>query len=242
MIFQSTRAKKRLMKLRGFAWLVYSSMCLRFTRWNWGVLYRQIQGLNIDRLHVGCGNILVPGWLNLTFEKREEYGRIKKVTGAWWLNFNALDSLPVADESVQYLAASHFIEHLDFNAGLRFTREAFRVMKKGGVIHLSCPDLELYASHYIHRNRSFFDDPRIRVVCTFKNAETCGEIFIAKAYDSGGAHRWFYDAESLIHILTQAGFVQACRVSRLESDIADIGKIELAEREIETVYVEARKQ
>ena len=230
------------MKLRGLAWAAYSWVCLRFTRWNWGVLYRQIQGLNIDRLHVGCGKVLLPGWLNITYEKREEYGRIKKVAGVWWLNFNALNSLPVPDESIQYLAASHFIEHLDFTAGIRFTKEAFRVMKKCGVIHLSCPDLELYASNYILRNRPFFDDPAIRKACTFKNAETCGEIFIAKAYDGGGAHRWFYDAESLIHILTQAGFVQACRVSRLESDIADIGKIELAEREIETVYVEARKQ
>jgi len=149
MIFQSTRAKKRLMKLRGLAWAAYSWVCLRFTRWNWGVLYRQIQGLNIDRLHVGCGKVLLPGWLNITYEKREEYGRIKKVAGVWWLNFNALNSLPVPDESIQYLAASHFIEHLDFTAGIRFTKEAFRVMKKCGVIHLSCPDLELYASNYI---------------------------------------------------------------------------------------------
>lgn len=241
MLFQSNRTKKRLMKLRGFLWQVYSALMLRFTPWHWWLLYRQIEALKMDRLQVGCGNVILKGWLNLTYEKREEYGRIKNRQGGLWLNFNALNPLPIPKESIQYLAASHFIEHIDLNAGLEFLKRVFPLMRSGGVIRLSCPDLELYASHYLRKDKGFFEDPAIRKACTFKNAATYGEIFIAKAYDSGGAHRWFYDAQSLIHILEKNGFKQARRVKRLESAIPDIELIELPEREVETVYVEAKK-
>ena len=233
--------KKRLMKLRGFFWQMYSGICLRYTPLNQWLLSQKTKKLKIDRLHIGCGNILISGWLNISYEKREEYGRLKKINGCLFLNYKLPEALPVDDGSIQYLAASHFIEHLDLNEGLNFFKEAFRVMKRGGTIHISCPDLELYATHYINRNKVFFDHPAISEACTFKNAATPGEIFIAKAYDSGGAHRWFYDGESLKHVLERAGFRDARKIKRLDSVIPDIEKIELPEREIETVYVEAKK-
>lgn len=233
--------RKRIMKFKGFLNQAYSFLCLRFTRLNRYFLQQEIRKLKIDRLHIGCGNLFLPGWLNTTYELREEYGRIKSINGALCLNYKLPNRLPVDDATIQYIASSHFIEHLDLNEGLRFFREAFRVMKKGGLIHTSCPSLDRYVQHYVNRNKDFFGNPLIREACTFKNARTPGSIFIAKAYDSGGAHRWFYDAETLMHSLETAGFQNVQTVRRLESQIPDIERIELPEREIETLYVEAEK-
>lgn len=241
MAVKSNVLKKRLIKWRGFLNLLYSVVFLRFTRFNRKRLLKESRRLKIDRLHVGCGNIVVKNWLNLTYEKREKYGKIRNVNGFLWLNYNVTKKLPFDDHSIQYIAGSHFIEHLDLNEGIDFFKEAFRVMKKGGVIRVSCPDMEIYVNHYVTRNKKFFEDPLIRRACTFKNAETFGEIFIAKAYDSGGAHKWFYDFESLRHALEKAGFVKVQKRTRLEGLIPDIEKIELADREIETLYVEAVK-
>lgn len=229
------------MKLKGAAKLAYSAILLRYTRGNTKRLKKEARSLNIDRLHVGCGNILLPGWLNILFEKREEYGRIIHRNGTLFLNYNLLKEWPFVESSVSYITGSHFIEHLDLNQGMRFTRECFRILKKGGVIRLSCPDLEVYATNYVKRNRAFFDNPLIREWCCFKNAVTFGEIFIAKAYDSGGSHKWFYDFESLKHILETAGFKNVKRVGRLEGQTPDLEKIEPDRRELETVYVEAVK-
>jgi len=229
------------MKVRGFLHLLYSGLCLRFTRWNQQRLFRQSQRLKVDKLHVGCGDIFLPNWLNITFELREEYGIIKNKEGALWLNYNLLKPWPFADQSIQFIAGSHFIEHLDLNGGIFFFNEAYRVMKPGGIIRMSCPDLLTYAENYIKNNKDFFEDPLIREACTFKNAVTPGEIFIAKAYDSGGAHKWFYDFDSLKHLMGSAGFRHVKKTTRRTGQVPDLERIEFSAREIESVYVEAVK-
>ena len=184
---------------------------------------------------------MLEGWLNILYEPRQEYGRIINRNGKWLLNYNLLKPWPFEDASVSLIAGSHFIEHLDLNCGIAFLKESFRVMKPGGVIRLSCPDLGLYIKNYVGNNTAFYDHKLIREWCAFPQAETPGEILAAKAYDSGGSHRWFYDFESLKHILETAGFQNVRQCQRLEGDMPQLDVIELAERELETVYVEAKK-
>ena len=233
--------KKRLMKFQGFCLYALSILFMRYTSWNAHRLARQIQELKIDRLHVGCGNVWLAGWLNILYERRQEYGRVKDINGTFVLNYNLLKPWPIAPSSIQFIAGSHFIEHLDLNDGIKFVQESFRVLKIGGRIRLSCPDLELYARNYVNNNQKFFDQPLIREWCTFKAAQTPGQIFIAKAYDSGGAHKWFYDFASLKDILARAGFTEIKKVSRVEGRVPDLEKLEPPPRELETLYVEAVK-
>ena len=229
------------MKFKGFLKNGSSYPLLRHTRLNWYYLRSKIKRLGVDRLHIGCGDVLVRGWLNIGLDLSEEYGRIKDRNGALFLNYNLLKQWPVEENVITYVAASHFIEHFDLNRGLEFMRKAFKVLKSTGVIRLSCPDLEVYAKNYAQNNKTFYEHPLIREWCAFKNAKTPGEIFAAKAYDSGGAHKWFYDFASLKHILEEAGFRDVSRKQRLEGLVPDLEKIELEKRELETVYVEAVK-
>ena len=127
----TNKFQKRIMKLKGFWNLFYSLFLLRYTSWNNRFLQSDIKALSIERLHVGCGNILLKGWLNIRYDLREEYGKVKQLPdGACYLNFNLLKIWPIVDESIQYISGSHFIEHLDLNQGIEFLREAFRVLKK----------------------------------------------------------------------------------------------------------------
>lgn len=229
------------MKLKGFLNQSSSFMLLRYTSWNGGLLKKQIKRFPIDSLHVGCGDILLKDWLNIHYERREEYGKVKQENGALYLNYNLLKPWPFEGDSIQYIAGSHFIEHLDLNQGIRFLKESFRVLRKGGVIRLSCPDLHIYARNYIENNQKFFENKWIKEWCAFKNAVTPGEIFIAKAYDSGGSHKWFYDFDSLKHILETAGFHKVRKEGRLTGCVPDLEKIEPPARELETLYVEALK-
>jgi len=237
----SSKFKKRIMKLKGFSNQMSSLIFLRYTSWNVGLLKKQIKKFSMDSLHVGCGDILLKGWLNIRYERREEYGKIKKSNEAFYLNYNLLKTWPFENDSIQHIAGSHFIEHLDLNQGIQFLKESFRVLKKGGVIRLSCPDLNIYARNYIENNRKFFENKWIKEWCAFKNAVTPGEIFIAKAYDSGGSHKWFYDFDSLKHVLETAGFQKVTKEGRLTGRIPDLERIEPSVRELETLYLEALK-
>lgn len=237
----SHKWQKRLMKIKGSLIFLFSYLSLRYTKWNTARLRDEIVHRGIRRLHVGCGLVLLKDWLNVLYEPRQEYGRIKELDGRLRLNFNLLKTWPVNDNTIDFIAGSHFIEHLDLNAGIAFLKESFRVMKPGGVIRLSCPDLEIYAKNYVDRNMVFFDNALIREWCAFSRADTPGEILAAKAYDSGGSHKWFYDFDSLKHILSLAGFQEIRKCGRLEGKTPDLDAIELAQRELETVYVEAVK-
>ena len=232
---------KRRAKLQGLLCQFYSLIFLRYTRFNASLLKKQIAEKRVDRLHVGCGNVLLNGWLNVLYEKRQVYGHILRDNGALRLNYDLLKPWPVESDFIKFIAGSHFIEHLDLNDGLRFLQESFRVLRPGGAIRLSCPDLEIYASHYIKRDKAFFDHKLIREWCAFKKAETPGEIFVAKAYDSGGSHKWFYDFDSLKHILESAGFRRVKKCGRLEGVVPGLEIIEPSGRELETLYVEAVK-
>jgi len=234
--------KKRIMKIRGLALQVYSYLLLRYTKWNFLWLQKNIASRNVDKLHVGCGLVLLDGWLNILYEPKQEYGRVKKESGKLLLNYNLLKKWPVNDSSISFIAGSHFIEHLDLNHGITFLKESFRVVKPGGTIRISCPDLETYAKNYVEGNVAFFQNELIREWCTFSQAETPGEMLAAKAYDSGGSHKWFYDFDSLKHILELAGFQDVQKCQRLEGKVPDLEDIELPMREIETVYVEATKR
>ncbi len=233
---------KRIYKMKGFFNCAYSFLMLRYTMLNLSSLRRRLEDCAIDRMHIGCGNVILEGWLNVLYERRQEYGRLKSMGKGWFLNYDLLGPWPVKDNSLTFVASSHMIEHLDLNDGLMLVKQAYQALKNGGVIRLSCPDMEIYARHYLARDEDFFNHPLIREWCTFKAAETHGQIFMAKAYDSGGAHKWFYDYESLKNILERAGFVQVKKVGRLEGATPDLALLEPAGRELETVYVEAVKR
>lgn len=237
----SNKWEKRKAKLQGLFNQAGSFILLRHTLYNTLSLQQKVTELGVTRLHVGCGHVLLKGWLNILYEKRQEYGKIHRENEALRLNYNLLKRWPVEENSIKFIAGSHFIEHLDLNDGIQFLKEAFRVLQVGGVIRLSCPDLEIYATNYVKGNKDFFEQKLIREWCTFKKAETPGEIFIAKAYDSGGSHKWFYDFDSLKHILELTGFKQVKKCTRLEGTVPDLQMLELPERELETLYVEAIK-
>ncbi len=232
---------KRVHKIKGFLKYANSLALLRYTALNDRRLKKFFTDNPVERLHVGCGLCVLPGWCNVLYDRNQEYGRVKSLNGAWWLNYNLLKPWPWPENSVRFVAGAHFIEHLDINQCLKFCRGAFKVLKPGGVIRLSCPDLEIYARHYVQGNEKFFADQEIRKACAYNDAQTPSQIFAAKAYDNNGAHKWFHDFSSLKNILQRVGFVNIQKVARLEGKTPDLPLLEIPQREIETVYVEAEK-
>ncbi len=203
-----------------------------------------ISGLkDIDKLNVGCGDIFVENWLNIGLfgsKKKFPYGVITKKNNILVLNLDVTKGLPFKQNKISYIYASHFIEHISFIHGINFLKNSYAAMKKGGIIRLTFPKLELWTKKYCEQNQDFF-----KKYCqlTRSNVElkTKGEIFMSQVYGFG--HHWNYDFESMKDILERAGFKNIRRKNPLESAISDIKKLEpMSElRLLETIYVEAEK-
>lgn len=224
-------------------------------------LAAQLRRYGIAHLDLG-GWMPVEGYLTLHLSRVEPYGisqlpmttynqetdqstgRVRLVARplgnpAVTLSYDATSGLPLVDSSLQGINLSHFLEHFDIEAGRALLRECRRVLRRGGVIRVSCPDLLKYARAYVENDASFFAIVGAPAFCNYHDLPTTGAIVAGKAYDSGNGHRWFYDAETVIALLREVGF-DACEERPLhQSSLPRIADVEPAHRLAESFYVEA---
>lgn len=89
------------------------------------------------RLHIGCGEETIPGWINIDSRPLPGVDRLLDVRRG----------LPF--ERVAAIYAEHFLEHLALEDGLAFLRECRRALAPSGILRLSTPNLDwVYATHY----------------------------------------------------------------------------------------------
>ena len=90
-----------------------------------------------ERLHIGSGEVRIPGWMNIDNRRLAGVDRVVDVTYG----------LPFRD--VQFIFAEHFIEHLHYGEAMYFLSECRRVMRDDGLLRLSTPNLDwVLATHY----------------------------------------------------------------------------------------------
>lgn len=170
------------------------------------------------RIHLGCGNTLLPGWLNVDL-----LGRVPADVG-----LDMKKPLPFADASVDAIFTEHMVEHLTYTESLALVCECERVLRPGGVLRIVVPDFELYVRSYMGENEVIQALPP-RLTPLLGLAST--------AY--GSAHRSIWDAETLNALLSHAGLT-ATRSRFGESRIQPCP--DTPERQIESLYVEAVKE
>lgn len=85
------------------------------------------------KLHIGCGGIKLPGYVNCDYHKGAPAAEVF---------FDATKKWPFADNSVDEVYSSHFIEHIaDFGG---FFKEAWRVMRDNAKMIVRAP----HGSHH----------------------------------------------------------------------------------------------
>jgi predicted SAM-dependent methyltransferase len=94
----------------------------------------------VRKLHLGCGGNILSGWLNTDLEPgSSDVARV-----------DLTERLPFEDACFNYIFSEHVIEHLSYSQGLGMLSECHRVLRSGGRIRISTPDLaflvDLYAA------------------------------------------------------------------------------------------------
>lgn len=148
------------------------------------------------KLHVGCGRYSLEGWLNADIELRHRNVDIF---------LDAREPLPFEDGKFRFVFTEHLLEHVSFDDGRRFLKEVGRVLRPGGVVRISTPDLEFLLRYYSDSSPAAdeYTDYHGREFIR-KEVRSRAMVISNFFYDFG--HRLIYDWDLLVRVLEEAGF------------------------------------
>jgi predicted SAM-dependent methyltransferase len=157
------------------------------------------------RLQVGSGPKSLPGWLNSDL-----------ITGDIYLHLGR--RLPLPSGAFAYAFGEHVIEHLTEPRGAALLAELNRVLRPGGIVRITTPDLQKLIAIYEDRNPVIkrADYVRFLAETTGKHQERPAQMF--NDYLRLWGHRFVYDEEELTAKLLAAGFARVERKQPMESD------------------------
>jgi hypothetical protein len=128
------------------------------------------------------------------------------------------------------------IEHLDRDEARAFLAEVRRILRPGGIVRLAAPDLSRLVAGYVATgNADGF------VAGTHMGLDRPAGLRARARWALVGPrhHLWMYDGASLARLLLAAGFKDAAIMPPGSTMIAEPGRLDLSERALESVYVEA---
>jgi SAM-dependent methyltransferase len=207
----------------------------------------------------GCGLSCPAGWLNFDASPTLRLQRLPAIGQLFGgaVRFpdgvrygDIVKGLPLADDSVDGIYASHVLEHLTFADCAVALRNTFGLLKPGGLFRLVVPDLECRARQYLSR----LDDGDAQANSWFmRNAglgaerRSRGAAALARVTLGNSAHLWMWDERAMAAALRQAGFadVRRCRfndsVDAAFRAVEDAGRFLDAAEGLEECAMEARK-
>ena len=170
------------------------------------------------------------GWINIDVQDLSQWAQLN---GYIFKKLDVLEGLPYAENSVDIILASHFIEHLTREEGLKFLRECHRVLKPNGIIRLVVPDAELLVKKYLKGEIMEYRHVNVGVENAQDEAEALFHLLLA-------GHKTIYDFKSLKKLLEKAGFTKIKRMPPFKSQSKVIEKQTIPMYPTLSLYVEAK--
>ena len=145
------------------------------------------------KLYVGCGDTRMEGWINIDIESNLKPDLIH----------DASKPFPYQNNSIDFIHSEHFIEHMTVEQGLAFLKEAYRILKPGGVLRTATFDMSIFLKCHAQDNPNWKKDSGL---------EDVGLGFIKTRIESLNinmrwwGHQYVYDVEELDRRLRESGF------------------------------------
>lgn len=210
------------------------------------------QRVRVDRrqtvkINLGCGLSVAPGWINVDgslnalvagwpksahrclyrlsgssqYISFEEYHKLLRANRFVFHNLEY--GLPFAERCADVIYSAHFVEHLTKQDGAHLLAEAFRVLKPGGRIRISVPDLAYAVSLYKSETERMLDN--------YFFVEHRGSYF--------ARHKYMYDYQLMKSTLERTGFTDVFRCNYRQGRMPDVALLD--NRPEDSLFVEASR-
>jgi hypothetical protein len=190
------------------------------------------------KLHIGCGDHLLDGWLNTDLRPR--------VAGV--VPLDATRPLPFPDGSFDYIFSEHLIEHMPYPHACRLLAECRRVLKPSGTVRLATLDfaflVALYNPQKTTLQQAYLDWSKQQFLPWAPTAE---DVYVINNSVRDWGHQFIYDDKAMRHALSTAGFSDIVRCPLMKSRIGDLCGLENEARAphglvaLETMVFEANR-
>jgi SAM-dependent methyltransferase len=176
----------------------------------------------IRRLNWGCGDWVVPGWVN---------SDLKGADGV--VACDIREGLPFDANFFDYVVSIHALPELPYEELEPALKELRRILRPGGTLRLGLPDLEKSVDAYRRGDREFFLIPDVEM-------QTLGGKLGLQVVWYGYSRSVFVQ-EFIEELLGKAGFVNVRKVNYGETFSVYPDIVSLDNRPDESLFVEADK-
>ena len=177
----------------------------------------------LRRLNWGCGSSPGGGWIN---------SDIKEGPGID-ISCDILEGLPLDTDSIDYIASIHTLPELSYPQIEPALVELRRVLRPGGVLRLSLPDLDKAIRAYTDGDTDYWlvPDEDVRSIG--------GKMIVQLTWY--GYSKSMYTFDFIEELLYRAGYTRVVKCEFQETASDHAGITELDNRERESLFVEAYK-
>ena len=200
------------------------------------------------KVNLGAGLHVAPGWINVDSSIKTLFAKLPEFALRWvfplatvrdthsrdefvtllrdnrYVYHNLKYGIPLPDSSVDFIFSSHVLHHLYREDAIKLIREALRVLKPGGTMRITVPDLELIVALYLQGRRE----------------QALEYLFYSKGPRSELNKRCYqYDFALLKDLMDEAGVRNVRRCRSGEGTVPDLDRLD---RMIaETLFVEGER-
>lgn len=212
-----SRLKRSLRGVANTASMLLARLLYYPYMWRYGLRTQQPK-----RLHVGCGKNRFADWINADITPTADVIVFLE------------KRLPFGGETLDRIYSEHVLEHVPYETGVFFLKEAHRTLRSGGCIRIAVPDLEDLVAGYHNGDWKRFDWvnwPEHAFIETRAQMINIGFRW--------WGHKHLYDREELERALSEAGFRDIAFVRHGESRFDELRGLET--RADSTLIAEATK-
>ena len=190
----------------------------------------------MKKLNLGCGWNKLSGWINVDY--------VPKRFGCEYMDVT--EEFPYDTESIDYIYSEHLIEHIEFSEGIHMLSECYRVLKPGGKVRISTPDLKFLVKLYTD-NKTDLQKGYVEYSVEQYRLEGKTDTFVINNFVRGWGHTFIYDEKTLRDSLESVRFSNIRKYSLGKShtdvfkNLDNIKRLPEGHLELETFTLEGKK-